>query len=297
VSTRRLDYAVVTPARDEAENLPRLAACLIAQTVRPARWVVIDNGSVDETGSVAAGLAESHSWVTAGSVRGEAEPMRGGPIVRAFTSGLEALPRRVDVVVKLDADVSFDPDYFERLLEAFAADSSLGIASGSAYELRNGAWKQTFMTRSSVWGAARAYRWECLHDVLPLETGMGWDSIDEFKANIRGWKTRTLLPLAFRHHRREAERDRSRWAAWTTQGSLAHYVGYRLWYLLLRTGFRALRDPSALGLVYGYGRAAVSLQPRRADDEVRCYLREQQALRNLPQRIREALGKNRRASA
>jgi glycosyltransferase involved in cell wall biosynthesis len=291
--TVQLDYAVVTPARDEAENLPRLAACLIGQTVRPAKWVVVDNGSRDETLSIAARLAKNHHWIVVESACGEPSPARGGPIVRAFCAGLEALPGRVDVVVKLDADVSMAPEYFERLLLAFQADPSLGIAGGSGHELKDGAWRQTFMTRASVWGAARGYRWECLQDVLPLEAAMGWDSIDEFKANIRGWKTRTLLDLPFRHHRREGEREPSRWSAWAAQGRLAHYIGYRLPYLLLRVGFRTLRDPSAVGLLYGYGRAVADREPRYADNDVRSYLREQQALRNLPQRFREALGRNR----
>jgi glycosyltransferase involved in cell wall biosynthesis len=291
--TVQLDYAVVTPARDEAQNLPRLAACLIGQTVRPATWVVVDNGSTDETRAIAERLAEEHRWITLESVSGEASPIRGGPIVRAFTAGLAALPQPVGVVVKLDADVSMAPDYFKRLLLAFQADPSLGMASGSEYELKNGAWQQIFMTRASVWGAARAYRWECLQDVLPLETRMGWDSIDELKANMRGWKTHTFLDLPFWHHRREAERERSRWSAWVIQGRLAHFLGYRLSYLFLRVVFRVLRDPSALGLVYGYGKAAITLEPRHSDEDVRSYLREQQALRSLPRRIREALGRNR----
>ena len=91
-----------------------------------------------------------------------------------------------DVVVNVDADVTMEPDYFERLLEALERDPSLGIASGSAWEPHDGVWRQRFViTGGTVWGATRAYRWACLQDVLPLEERHGWDGIDQLKARAR----------------------------------------------------------------------------------------------------------------
>jgi poly-beta-1,6-N-acetyl-D-glucosamine synthase len=283
-------YGIVTPARDEAENLRRLAASLVAQTVLPRRWVIVDGGSRDGSDTLVLRLAREHPWISLVRVPREPDATRGGPIVRAFLAGLERLDNEPDVVVKLDADLSMERDYFERLLAAFAADPRLGIASGSAYEESEGAWRQRHMTRTSVWGACRAYRLACLRDVLPLEERMGWDSIDEFRANVRGWSTRTLLDLPFRHHRREGERDGARRRAWETQGRLAHYLGYRPWYLVLRALYRSVREPAALGMLFGYAAAAIQGEPRCSDAEARAYLRRQQALRRLPLRIGETLG-------
>jgi hypothetical protein len=211
--------------------------------------------------------------------------------VKAFQAGVAALASKPDVVVKLDADLSIEPRYFERLMREFAVDHRLGIASGIAYEEENGRWVARHMTRTSVWGACRAYRWECLQDVLPLEARMGWDAVDEFKANIRGWSTRTVPELPFRHHRVEGERDGNRRAVWAIEGETAHYLGYRPSYLLTRSLFRARREPAALAMAGAYLKAVLRREPRCSDRDAVAYLRERQRLRELPSRIAEALGR------
>lgn len=289
--TTRLSYVAITPARDEAENIGRLARALVAQTHQPAEWVVVDGGSTDGTAALLAKLHAAHPWIRRVEVRRESAAARGAPIVRAFVAGLRAVDGEPDVVVKLDADVSMEPDYFECLLSAFAADARLGMASGSAWEEREGVWQQRHMTRSSVWGACRAYRAACLADVMPLEERMGWDSIDEFRANVRGWRTRTLLDLPFRHHRVEGERDGSRRRAWATQGRVAHYLRYRPTYLVARALYRGAREPAAIAMIAGYAAAAARREDRCRDDDAVHYLRRQQALRQLPARVGEALGR------
>lgn len=291
MNTTRLSYAAITPARNEADNLPRLADALFAQAVRPTVWIVVENGSTDATAAVLADLAKSHAWVSAVEASNDGGPLvRGGTVTRAFHRGLDALQDDVDVVVKLDADVSFDPGFFKQLLEAFAAEPSLGIASGSCLELEDGTWVPRHVTGDSVWGAVRAYRRACLADVLPLEERMGWDGIDQLKANMRGWTTRTLPTLTFRHHRSEGERDGSRRAAWSAQGRASWYMGYRTWFLVLRALHHARREPSALAMISGYARAALRREDRCAENEVRKYLRSRQSVRALPALWREVDG-------
>jgi biofilm PGA synthesis N-glycosyltransferase PgaC len=285
-------YALVTPARNESENLGRLASCLVAQTVTPTEWVIVDNGSIDATAVVAAELAARHPWVRVITQPAEEGLVRGRPVVRAFQAGLRALQTRPDVIVKLDADVSFGRDYFERLLDAFAADERLGIASGSAFELdAAGEWRQQFSTGTSVWGATRAYRRQCLDDVQPLDEEMGWDGIDRLKANMLGWRTATVLDLPFRHHRLEGERDGARRKAWAAQGRVSHYMGYRFWYMVLRALHHARREPAALAMIGAHAAAALRRRPRCPDRAVRDYLRREQRLGTVLVRRREALGK------
>jgi biofilm PGA synthesis N-glycosyltransferase PgaC len=287
----QLSYAVVTPACDEAETLPRLAGSLAAQTLLPQVWVIAENGSTDDTPRVAAELAAASTWIVSAHVGGRRDAVRGAPVVRAFHKGLEALEPPPDVVVKLDADVSFEPDYFERLMQAFAEDPSLGIASGSAYEqTRDGAWHQQFGTGGSVWGASRAYRWDCLQDVLPLDEYMGWDGIDRVKANMHGWRTRTLLDLPFRHHRSEGEREGKRSRHWAARGDCFYYMGYRPWYVVLGALHHARREPAALAMITGHLGAALRRKRRCPDPSVRAYLRREQRLGTVLQRRREALG-------
>jgi poly-beta-1,6-N-acetyl-D-glucosamine synthase len=286
-----LTYAVVTPARNEADNLRRLAGCMDAQTARPSAWLIVDNGSTDDTLEVARELAAERNWARAVVVAGEALPTRGGPVARAFSAGVDQLEDTPDLVIKVDADVSFSADYFEQLVARFAADPRLGIAGGTCYELEDGEWKPRFVTGNRVRGASRAYRWRCYQDVLPLENRPGWDGIDEMRAAARGWRSASFGELAFFHHRLLGRRDQSRWRRLFDVGRSAHYTGYRPTYLVLRSLFKARREPAALALVGGYVTAAVRREPRCEDETAREYLRRQQSLRVVPIRAREALGR------
>lgn len=285
-----LTYAAITPARDEADNLPRLADSLAHQTVQPLEWLVVENGSTDGTVELLAELASQHAWISYLQMDGASSAVRGRPIVRALHQGIASLRAIPDVVVMLDADVSFEPEFFARLLDAFARDSRLGIASGSGYELHRGRWRQRHLTGTTVWGATRAFRRDCLRQVTPFDERLGWDGIDEFKANSLGWRTQIIRDLPFLHHRREGERDGSRWSARREQGRASWYVGYRPYYVTLRAVFNLIRDPGALGIVFGYLGAAVRGEPRNADRSVRAYVRRQQRISKLPRRALEALG-------
>ncbi len=217
--------------------------------------------------------------------------------MRAFQAGVAALRDPAEVIVKADADISLDPGYFEELLRRFAADPSLGIASGTCLEEEGGEWRPRHVTGDHVWGACRAYRAECLEAVSPLEERMGWDGIDAFKATARGWRTATFTDLGFRHHRREGARD-GRWRAWTARGRAAHYMGYRPAFLVLRSLHRVREDPLAVGMIAGWAQAALRREARCPDATARAALRRQQRLREIPLRAAEALGRrNERVSA
>jgi glycosyltransferase involved in cell wall biosynthesis len=288
--TGAMRYAVVTPARDEAANLPRLAASLAAQTVLPEVWIVVDNGSTDGTPDLCRQLERAHSWSRLLEIPGARAARRGGAAVRAFSAGVASLADLPEIVVNLDADVSMQPDYFEHVLEAFQTDRTLGIASGTCLELEDGEWRPQHVTRDHARGAARAYRRECLQEVMPLVESVAWDGIDELKARTRGWRVRSFPDLPVRHHRALGRRE-ARLAVWTDEGEMSHFMGYRPSYLVIRTGYQALRDPAAVAMLYGYGRAVFRRSARYEDPAVRKLLRDEQSLRRLPRRIREARGR------
>jgi glycosyltransferase involved in cell wall biosynthesis len=294
MTTRPLNYALVTPARDEEQNLRRLAASLVAQTVLPSTWIVVDDGSTDRTAELIASLAQQYDWISVISAAADGGQLVDGRLtgrdVAAFQAGLAALSQQPDIVLKLDADVSLLPDFFEGLLRAFEADPQLGIAGGACFEFDGGAWRERWVTSNHVRGATRAYRWECLQDVQPLEPRLGWDGIDEVLAVIRGWHTQSFRTLPFFHHRLVGQRDGLR-RAFRDQGSTAYYMGYRPSYLIARALFRMRSTPAAFAMITGYLGAALRREPRLADADVRKYIRDRQRLRELPSRTAEALGR------
>ena len=292
-----MSYAVVTPARNEVENLPRLAESLVMQSVSPSEWVIVDDGSTDGTLGIARGLASDHEWITAQKSSDVSDPRppvpeygrRTAKEAAAFEKGVSCLRGTPDVIVKLDADVSLPADFFERLLAAFEVDPALGIAGGLCFEKTGGEWRPRFTTGSHVRGATRAYRRQCLQEVTPLEHRVGWDGIDSARANAHGWSTYTIRDLPFRHHRKTGERDRGG-SGWATAGETLHFMGYRPSYLLLKAGFRTLREPAAAAMIWGYIRAAKRREPQCSDEALRNYVREQQRLRRVWRRASEALG-------
>lgn len=284
-------YAVVTPVLNERENLDRLLTALREQTVRPEALVIVDTGSSDGTVELSREYAAQDGWIHALAVQDE--QARGGPIVRAFIKGLAEVPTSVDVVVKLDADVSFESDYFARLLGSFRDEPDLGIASGACFEQEEGEWRERHVTADHVWGACRAYRLTCLEQVLPLEERMGWDGIDVLKANARGWRTGIIEGAAFRHHRGEGSRDGSRSAPWIARGRAAHFMGYRPSFLLFRALHHGLKDPRAIMMIAGWLGPTLRREPICTDQLARTYLRRQQRLREIPARALEALGRRR----
>jgi poly-beta-1,6-N-acetyl-D-glucosamine synthase len=294
----RLTYAAVTPARNERDNLARLAEAMLHQRAQPEQWVIVDDASTDGTYELAAELAAAHEWITvltsnrgAGVGGALKAGRRGGRDVVAFHTGIAALATTPDVVVKLDGDVSFEPDFFQRILEAFELDPKLGITGGSCWEQERGEWKERPVTRGHVRGATRAYRMACFKDVHPLEERLGWDGVDEAKAHIAGWTTRTLRTVPFLHHRPMGKRD-GKIRAWFDQGETAHFLGYGVGYLVLRSLFKAVRDPSALAMIPGFVVARLARQPKCDDARVWRYMRSEQSLRKLPTRAREVLGRS-----
>lgn len=284
-----LSYAVVTPVRDEVANLERLAASLAAQRALPDCWVIVDDGSKDGTGDLVRRLRGEHSWIVAVSRGGDGgddlwRGRRSGRVIASFHAGVQALETIPDVVVKVDADVSFEPDYFERLLERFAAEPALGIAGGACYEREDGSWVRRRVMPTHPRGAARAYRRDCLDEVLALEPRMGWDGLDEIRVQLRGYTTRSFIDLPFRHHRPEGARERSRFRAHVAHGRASWYMGYRPSYLGLRALFRLRGDVTAAGLVCGYVAEAAARRGRYHDVAVVNALREQQRLRTVLRR-------------
>lgn len=286
-------YALVTPARDEAANLVRVAEAVAAQSLLPQAWVIVENGSRDETLDVARSLEERLDWVTVVVSTEDRSGLRGGQEALAFMDGIAAVDEPVDVVVKLDADVSFEREFFERLLDRFATDQALGIASGICLEQdEDGEWQPTFTSRSHARGATRAYRSACLAGVLPLEADSAWDTVDELKAKAGGWTTATFPDIPFYHYRKLGTRDGAR-RAWIDQGRMAYYTGYRPSYVLGRAAVRSLREPMALASLAGYAGALIRRDTRCDDPGARRVLRDEQRLRHLLARLQERRGRTR----
>jgi poly-beta-1,6-N-acetyl-D-glucosamine synthase len=271
-------YAVVSPVKDEARHFARTAEALIAQTHRPLQWIVVDDGSTDGTFDVASRYAAEHDWITVMRSRTSGRRERGAPIVRAFKEGLGSLQARPDFVVKLDGDLFLPSHYFAWVAATFDVDPRAGVVGGTVFVNQDGQWVYDRVSRRTVHGAIKSYRYDCLEDIGGLHESMGWDGIDEFGARARGWNVRVLSELDVLHYKTRGSAQpwlRARWE----EGRGAHYMGYRVSAVVLRAGYRMLVEhpPILGGVVLGMGFCWYSLAGApQAEPRARAQLRAEQ---------------------
>lgn len=274
-------YAIVTPARNEQANIARLIDCLAAQSCRPDAWVVADDGSSDATPEILTAAAARHPWITLvrRPDRGRRKP--GAGVVEAFYDGFAALADRPrDFLVKLDADLTFDPDYFAACFAEFHRDPTLGIAGGavwtdfSGHLVNDGAADPPFHVR----GATKIYRQSCWEAIGGLIRMTGWDTFDEVKANSLGWSTRTLRHLKVIQHRETGGADGS-WRNWFKNGRANYIVGYHPLFMFAKCCRRSVQRPlllAAAALWSGYVTGYLTRAHRVPDPAAIRFLRTQQ---------------------
>jgi len=276
-------YSVISPVRDEADYLDVTAASLVGQTHRPRHWIVVDDGSTDDTRAIAEQWASKHRWITVISTESRHERARGAPIVAAFERGLRELDERPDIVVKLDGDLFLPAHYFEWVASVFARDPRAGVVGGTVWMPENGRWRLDYgKTSHNVHGVAKAYRYACLDEIGGLQESMGWDGIDEYAARARNWHVHALGELNILHYKPRGSKQRPLRSRWE-EGRGNAFMGYRWQFMLLRAGYRAIverpRGLGGLALLAAYADARLRRLPRVADPEAISELRREQAQR------------------
>ena len=256
---------LITPCRDEAESIERMIASVAAQTRPPDLWLIIDDGSTDATPRILHRWAARLPYLEVQRLPPAGSRGRDGLAVAAeaiaFNGALGSVPLHAfSHVGKLDADIELTPDYFQRLLDRFDVEVDLGIAGGSLLEEHGRGWLPTGGPEHHVRGALKLYRRDCLEAIGGgIEERLGWDTIDEVEARMRGFHTRSLPAPTARHLRPVASRGgilRGR----ARLGRAAFILRYSFWWVALKSASVGKSHPYVLGgLAYfwGYLRAAV----------------------------------------
>ena len=193
-------YIVVTPVKDEERYIERTLESVVNQTIRPACWVVVDDGSTDGTPVIIKKYAHRYDWIAYLRIERTNERLLGSAEIRAFTVGYENVCHlEHGYVVKLDADLELPSDYFERMFARFQNEPNLGVASGAYLEEQNGSWKPIELPEYHAAGAAKMVRRQCFRDIEGFVLFPGWDTVDEIKAWTCGWKTCHFPEIQFYH--------------------------------------------------------------------------------------------------
>lgn len=259
------DYVVITPARNEAASLELTIGSMLAQTVLPLRWVIVSDGSTDGTDEIVARYARQHSWIELIHLPERSERDFAAK-VKAFNAGLEHVTAmRYDVVVSLDADITFDSDYFSFLLGKLAVHPELGLVGTPFRELTGEIYDYRFVSVEHVSGACQVFRRSCFENIggyVPIRGG-SIDHVAVITARMKGWKTRTFTEKYCIHHRRIGTAKHGPVAAKFRVGMKDYAVGNHPLWELCRVVRQAMLPPRCIGgLALGAGYAWAALTQR-----------------------------------
>jgi biofilm PGA synthesis N-glycosyltransferase PgaC len=279
---RDVRYVIITPVRDEQLYLQSTIESVMAQTILPIEWVIVNDGSTDGTGDIINDSAARIALIHPVHRSNRGFRKSGGGVVETFDDGYKALQRHDwDFIVKLDGDLTFSPEYFEKCFEHFRNDPRLGIGGGDIYHDLGGELKCEMGPGFHVRGATKIYRRTCWEAIGGLRAAPGWDTIDEVKANMLGWSTSSFRELHLLHHRHTGSaegllRDREK------HGLACYMSGYHPLFVAASCLFRLFQKPYVIGaaaMLFGFLKGYVTPARRANEAEVISYLREQQLKR------------------
>lgn len=283
MTQRRL--LVVSPVRNESAYLQRTIDSMVAQTARPAIWLIVDDGSSDATPEIARRAAAEHDWIRLHQRADRGVRRVGGGVVEAFEEGLRLFNLDDFVYVcKFDGDLEFGPTYFERLFEKFEADPRLGTASGKSW-IRVGDRLVPERTGDDFsQGQSKLYRVACFRDIGGFVREVMWDGIDCHRCRMLGWKARSFHDpeLRFIHLRPMGSSFRSIYTGRLRWGYGQYFMGTHPLYALAIAAYRMFERPWIVGgllILAGYVGGYLRRKPRYEDAAFRRHLRTWQLRR------------------
>jgi biofilm PGA synthesis N-glycosyltransferase PgaC len=287
-TSNHLSYVIITPARNEEAYIEKTIRSVISQTVMPEKWVVVSDASTDRTDELVKHYIPDNSWIELIRMP-EHRDRQFAAKVQAFNAGFNQIGNtKYDVIGNLDADISFDENYFDFLMEKFAGDPKLGVAGtpfveeGSHYDYR-------FTNIEHVSGACQMFRRECFEDIggyVPIKGGgIDWTAVTT--ARMRGWKTRTFTEKVCQHHKKMGSGIHGALAALLKNGQKDYFLGGHPLWQVFRSIYQMTNRPYLLGgslLFLGYFWASVNGTERVVSKELMTFNQKEQM-----QRLKKAL--------
>lgn len=278
------NYVLITPAKNEEKNIWRTIESVISQNVLPSAWVIVSDGSTDSTDELVKRYCKKHAFIK--FLRNESPADKDfSSKVNAFNKGLAALKtRNYSFIGNLDADVSFEPEYFEKILEKMEKQPKLGIAGGLIYEVYDGKTKPMRTSLNSVAGAVQLFKKECFEQIggyLPIRIG-GIDSAAEICARAKGWYVHTFAEYKVLHHGRVLTGKTNLNQAMFQMGMSHYMLGYHPLFHFMSSISRLPQRPLVIGalyFLYGYLKGSFQNKEKALPEEVIKFLRNEQLCR------------------
>ena len=277
-------YVLITPARNEEAYIEHTIKSVISQTVLPTKWVIVSDGSTDRTDDIVKGYLRAHLWMELIRMP-ERKERHFAAKVHAFNAGYEIVKRiSCDIIGNLDADLSFEADYIEFLLDKFSRDPVLGVAGTPFVEDASQPYDYRFTNIEHVSGACQLFRRECFEAIggyKPIKAG-GIDWVAVTTARMKGWKTRTFTEKTIFHHRTMGTGKGNILMARFRLGKEDYYEGSHPLWELFRAVYQMKFSPRFLGgllILSGYIAAFLQRMERPVAPELIAFYRQEQMQR------------------
>lgn len=276
-------YVLITPARNEEEHIARAIKSVISQTRLPLKWMIVSDGSTDRTDEIVRSYLSTYSWIELIRMP-EHDDRQFAAKVNCFNAGYAKVNNlEYDIIVSLDADISFGIDYFEYLLAKFTEDPKLGVAGtpfiedGKHYDYR-------YTNIEHVSGACQLFRRECFEEIggyIPIRGGgIDWAAVTT--ARMKGWKTRTFTEKTCLHHRKIGTGNASALMTWFRQGRKDYFLGNHPLWEVCRAVYQMTRKPYFIGgslLLSGFTWAGMKREVRPIPEDLMAFQRAEQMKR------------------
>ena len=264
-------YIIVSPVKDEESYIYNTIESVSSQSILPRMWIIVDDGSSDRTRDIIREYCNGKNWVKLISLNRDRTRIPGPAVVNAFNVGYGEIKHQTfEYIVKLDGDLKFDHDYFEKILCKFEENEMLGIASGVYHEKEGKEWIRIKMPSYHAAGACKVMRKKCFEDIGGFESSRGWDTLDEIKAMVHGWETCHFSDIHFYHLKKEG----SGIGALRTNfmhGEIYYLTGGSKFFFIFKVIHRCLYgNPflvASLYMLYGYVKPLLTRKKRLVNKE------------------------------
>jgi glycosyltransferase involved in cell wall biosynthesis len=272
-------YCLITPCRDEARYARRTLDSVTAQTVPPVLWIIVDDGSKDDTPAILEEYARRFDYIRILRRPDRGIRKLGGGVIDAFYTGYDTIdPDDFDYICKLDLDLDLPPRYFEILIDHMERNPRLGTCSGKPYFSHHGTLiRETCGDENSV-GMVKFYRTGCFEQIGGFVRELMWDGIDCHRCRMLGWIAASWdePELRFEHLRAMGTSHKNWWTGRVRHGVGQYFMGTSVPYMLASSCYRMLRPPVLVGgmaMLWGYFGSLLARRPRYDDPEFRRFLR------------------------
>ena len=280
-----LSYILITPIKDEEQNLNLLKISVINQILKPKLWVIVDSFSSDNSFEAAEELFKDYEWIHVIKQKNLLEKGYGHiNFAQAINEGYKYAKNCCEekkiifkYIGKLDAAVSLKKDYYKILIEEMENNSNLAFVCGILHVVLENNKKiiNKPSARSKTMGVQdiRIYNKDFFEEMDGYPLNFSPDTILLIKAINRGWDFK-VIQRTYYEKKRLGGTGGSKirvWSAYKLKGKAMYTLGYDFIFVFFNSLYNSYKYPphyQAIASIYGYILCSIKKENKIDDKEV-----------------------------